>query len=73
MVWDFWHEQSSECTDTTKLAKLRNSCRKKNESGLPFQDSVEIVHQRGKEFYQCMWKLVHSYKIWRSLEIKLKK
>ena len=29
IVWDLWHKQSSESTDTTKLAKLRKSCWKK--------------------------------------------
>ena len=58
-VWNFWHDHSTESSDSTRPAKLRQSCRNKIQSGLQLSPSVKTVLQRGKLFYESMWRITH--------------
>ena len=57
LVWEYWHDCSQETSDTTHPAKLRKGNRSKIQSGLVFSASVNIIQQRGKEFYESMWRI----------------
>ena len=59
VVWGFWHDYSSESSDTTRPAKLRQSSQIKIQSGLKFPESVKTITQRGKPFYANMWRITH--------------
>ena len=58
-VWNFWHDHSTESSDSTRPAKLRQSGRNKIQSGLQLSPSVKPVLQRGKIFYESMWRITH--------------
>ena len=60
LVWEYWHDCSQETSDTTRPAKLRKGNRSKIQSGLVFSASVNIIQQRGKEFYESMWRISHQ-------------
>ena len=59
VVWEFWHANSSESSDTMRPAKLRQSNQNKIQSGLEFPPSVKLIKQRERLFYQSMWMIMH--------------
>ena len=62
-VWDYWHLNSQESTNTTNLAKLRHSDKSHIQSGLDFVPTVSVIRQRNRLFYQGIIKTVQlTYK-----------
>ena len=55
-VWDLWHDNSQESSDTTRPAKLWRINRPKIRSGLSFPTSVKVITQRGKSFLRVCGK-----------------
>ena len=60
LVWNFWHENSKETSDTFRPAKLRSTNKPAVQSGLQFAPSVKDIEQRGKKFYESMWRINHD-------------
>lgn len=62
-VWEFWHENSTESTNTTSLAKLRQTDKSHIQANLDFVSTVSIIRQRNRLFYQSICKTVQvTYK-----------
>ena len=57
-VWDSWHEMSSASTLTSRPAKLKVNDRAKVQVGLKFADSVHIIRQHGRRFYESNWDII---------------
>lgn len=58
-VWDFYHQNSTPSTITSRPAKLKVSERHKIQVGLDFVDTVTIIIQRKKQFYENNWMMLH--------------
>ena len=54
-VWDFWHNESSASTITSKPAKLKVNDKPKILSSLQFVDTVNIIKQRNVNYYENIW------------------
>ena len=54
-VWDFWHNNSTTSTITSRPAKLKLSDKPKIQNGLSFMDSVTLIEQRHRTFCQSIW------------------
>ena len=62
-VWDYWHSNSQESTNTTNLAKLRLTDKSHIQSSLEFMPTVSVIRQRNRLFYQSICKTVQvTYK-----------
>ena len=59
-VWDFWHQNSFESTNTSQIAKLRVDNKSRIQDGLDFSPSVVIIKQRNRNFYQSIYKIVQD-------------
>ena len=57
-VWDFWHENSQETTNTHQVAKMRINQKPQIQNGLDFISSVTMVKMRNRDFFQALWKTV---------------
>jgi hypothetical protein len=51
-VWDFWHSNSTQSTNLSRPAKLKVTDKPKIQFELDFVDTVTIIKQRQREFYQ---------------------
>lgn len=58
-IWDYWHAKSTPSTLTSRPAKLKMGHKAKIQSGLKFVDVVNIIKQRGKEYYQGNWRIIN--------------
>jgi hypothetical protein len=54
-VWNFWHSKAICSTLTSRPAKLKVDQKTHIQSGLDFVDSVNIITQRGRKFYESNW------------------
>ena len=54
-VWDFWHASNTPSTITSRPAKLKVSDKPKIQSQLSFVDTVNIIKQRNRNFYEGIW------------------
>lgn len=59
LVWDFYHENATPSTNTSRPAKLKVSERNKIQIGLDFVDTTTVIIQRKKQFYQNIWMMLH--------------
>ena len=61
VVWDFWHssENTSESTLKSRPAKIRVKDKPHIQAGLSFVDTVEIIKQPNRNFYQGQWKIIN--------------
>ena len=57
LVWDFWHEMSTETSDTFRPAKLRCTLKPKIQTDLDYHSAITIISQRNKSFFQSMWRI----------------
>lgn len=56
IVWDFYHEQAQESTNTTALAKMLITKKPRVQDGLVFKSIVhEVTDKRKRRFYQSIW------------------
>ena len=58
--WDFYHDNATPSTITSRPAKLKLSERNKIQTGLNFVDTTNIIIMRGKEFYENIWMMLHT-------------
>ena len=54
-VWDFWHSNSTRSTITSCPAKIKVCDERKIQIDLVFVDSVNIIKQHKKLFYESGW------------------
>jgi len=54
-VWELWHCNSLQSTLTSRPAKLKVSDKPKIQLDLQFADTVTIMQQRNRPFYQNHW------------------
>ena len=57
-VWDFWHDNSHETTNTHQVAKIRINQKPHIQNGLDYISSVTVVKMRNRDFLQALWKTV---------------
>ena len=57
-VWDFWHKNSTPSTITSRPAKLRSTDIPRVQTGLDFVDTVVLIQQRNRTFYESNWHVV---------------
>jgi len=60
VIWDFYHQHTTQSTNTSRPAKLKCSERNNLQVGLDFFDTTVIISQRGKQFYENNWMMLHS-------------
>lgn len=60
VIWNFFHEEATPSTITSRPAKLRVSERGNIQTGLDFAGTTTIVNQRGKQFYENNWMMLHT-------------
>ena len=58
LVWNFWHDNSSESTNTTDLTRLLITARPQIQEDLPLMSSVCEVVKRNRSYFQSIWKTV---------------
>ena len=62
-VWNYWHSNSQESTNTTNLARLHVTDKSHIQSGLEFVPTVSVTRPRNRLFYQSIRKTVQvTYK-----------
>ena len=57
-VWNLWHMNSFESTNSNQIAKLRVTDKNRIQDGLEFAPSVITIQQRNRSFYQSIYKIV---------------
>lgn len=63
-AWKFWHKNSIPSTNTSRPAKLRVSDVKKIQAGLDFNDTVRVIKQRNRNFFESCWYITNEpYKV----------
>ena len=60
MVWKFWHEKSIPSTITSRPAKQRVSEKSKIQAGLDYVDTISIIKQRNRHFYESNWYITNE-------------
>ena len=60
IIWDFYHDQATPSTNTSCPAKQKVSERNNIQSGLNFVDTKTVILQRGKQFYENNWMMLHE-------------
>ena len=60
MVWKFWHEKSIPSTITSRPAKQRVSEKSKIQAGLDYVDTISIIRQRNRHFYESNWYITNE-------------
>lgn len=56
VVWNFWHNESSASTITSRPAKIKVNDKPKIQSSLQFVDTVKIIKsQRNVNYYENIW------------------
>jgi len=60
VMWNFFHEEATPSTITSRPAKLKVSERSKIQTGLDFAGTTTIINQRGKQFYENNWMMLHT-------------
>ena len=60
IIWDFYHDQATPLTKTSRPAKQKGSERNNIQSGLDFVDTTTVILQRGKQFYENNWMMFHE-------------
>ena len=59
-VWEFWHQHSTEATNTNQIAKLGVTDKSSIQAGLEFAKTVTTIQQRNRDFYQSIVKIVEK-------------
>ena len=52
IIWDFYHDQATLSTSSSRPAKQKVSERNNIQTGLCFVDIKTVILQRGKQFYE---------------------
>ena len=60
IIWDFYHDQATPSTNTSRPAKQKVSERNNIQTGLDFVDNATVILQRGKQFYENNWMMLHE-------------
>ena len=57
-VWDFYHSNSTQLTNTSRPAKIKVSEKPRIQTGLDFVGTTTIITQRNKKFYESNWFII---------------
>ena len=60
LIWEYYHENATPSTLTSRPAKLKVSERSKIQVGLDFVDTTTIVLKRKKQFFENNWMMLHK-------------
>ena len=59
-IWDFWHQNSTPSTLTSRPARLKLNDKAKIQTNLQFADTTTIsTNKRGIKFYEAPW-MIHE-------------
>ena len=62
-VWQFWHDNSTPSTITSRPAKIKVMDKRKIQAGLNYVDTVNIIQQRNRNIYLSHWYIINvTYK-----------